>query len=147
MGDSATSFILPSLYKMFFNKSPTMSGGSKNTRLIFCSFKSMIFLLERCQSGLLCSFAKAVGSNIPREFESPPLRAYKISRLYGGIFYMRGICWTKFECISSRIPRTNARLVRSLRSRYKTKNFPSFLRFSAGGVGGADKKRKGNFWF
>ncbi len=44
-----------------------------------------LIILERCQSGLLCSFAKAVGLNRPREFESPPLRAYKISRLYGGI--------------------------------------------------------------
>ena len=43
--------------------------------------------------------------------------------------------------------RNDTRLVRSLRSRYKTKNFPSFLRFSAGGVGGADKKWKGIFWF
>ena len=30
---------------------------------------------------------------------------------------------------------------------YKTKNFPSFLYIFGGGVGGADKKWKGNFWF
>ena len=32
-----------------------------------------------------------------------------------------------------------ARLVRSLRSRYKTKNFPSIFRFSAGGGGSRQK--------
>ena len=43
---------------------------------------------------------------------------------------------------------SDARLVRSLRSReQKPKISLPFLFSSAGGVGGADKKWKGNFWF
>ena len=47
--------------------------------------------------------------------------------------------WTK---LYARIPR----LVRSLRSRYKNQNFPSFLRFSAG-VWGSRQKMERKFWF
>ena len=97
----------------------------------------------------------------------PPANGGTRQPLQTCIFLTGGVYWTKFDCISSwtltkatnrargargglNLNRTlqSARLVRSLRSReQRPKTFLIFLLFLGGGVGGADKKWKGNFWF